>query len=249
MAKIYQKNVSDKTLILGPRESFNRQIITGSAWSEVRIGIFASLVSDSNDNGKAGGQSVSSQNVLSNRIFIGLKDSSSLFPGSADTLFLGAMSSGSTTTDLHGTYNYPPYPIGFSSNERKFYAHGYYGSTPKIGANTTFNFDFPGDGQISGDSQYQGIMIVSLAVHNIGAANQQVVISAGHSGVAETPYDASNMFLYLSKNKGPTWTTLGTVNWNDGATAYPLPDSLFIYSPFVNARLRMSCIQAHVSSF
>jgi hypothetical protein len=43
-----------------------------------------------------------------------------------------------------------------------------------------------------------------------------------------------------------TTTSLARIEWNDGVNALPVPDSLFIYIPFSNSRVRISAMGAYV---
>jgi hypothetical protein len=245
MAKIYYKTATDNTLLLEPREMVVRKINSGSGWTDLRIGIYAGCVVDTDDNSfpTATVDPVGLQNNFSNRMYLGLKSSGSAFPGTDGTMFIGTMSSGSVST-YKWNYNYPPYPSDLASNDQRLYGAGVSGSITYLGTNALTSFEIPDATSVAGTTSYSGMWGLRLVINNKGLSNQTV--SLYHMTTRPSaPYTFSALRGHLS-SLGQT--SLGTVTWNDGVNAYPLPDHFFFYLPYSIMRARVSTIGAWVFS-
>lgn len=239
MANIYTK-LTDKTLILAPREALLRQFNFGTDWTEMRMGFFASGVTDSGDNTPVTVESLAASNA-SNRMAIGIKDSGLDLPGYGSSLFLGALTGTASTTaslDGSGPRFYCPGSTGNALS-----AAGYYGTTLVGGTATTDALaNDVGLGVASAASAYNGVFLLKFVINNRGLSSQTVTMSTYTTdGVAGTDYSATALRTRLNNE---TYAGAKTIAWNDGAAARDIPDCIFVRLPLFSNRLRISAIRA-----
>lgn len=235
MALIYQKD-TEKTLILSPRESYQRAFDFGTDWTEIRLGMFFGGVTDSGDNTQSTSENVTINNA-SDQVRFGIKNSTNTsYPGEADTSFLGV----STNNTPGGTANcagFGYYNVGGSA----LIGCGILGATVKQPVSANLNaMTFPSN--VTGSSAYCGCFVLKIVIANRGASNQQVILSTDDTNVISGS-DYSSAALRTLMNSG-TFSSPVTIDWNDGAAAYPIPDAFYIRLPFYNNRIRISCMRA-----
>ena len=264
MGHIYQKSgsvSSEMTLILEPTQSFVRQFSLGT-WDELRMGMFFSFLTGSgptSDNTTVATDSqprVVGETITvvgdNNRqkIMFGLKDSGSLTPGTSGTWFLGAATSGSTR--LGDNTSVIPYHISVgSSATRALTATGYSGSI-RIGgllegaAGTNIMAPWQGGNPVEDPgaiSYYCGFYGLRFVINNPGAAGQTVDMwSMRPAFGTQLGSDYSTDNLKTQLDLLPNTASFVRLNWNNGTTAYPIPDSFYVYFPFVFSKLRLSAI-------
>lgn len=240
MAYAYQKTVSDLTVIFGAREQLASQFDFGTDWTEIRIGMFWGLVALNDNNAAPSTEDVAISSVL-DRIFFGIKDNSQNCPGVAGSLYIG-LSNRSTNHSYVSTANGS---MADTFNGRNMGVIGYKDTTPITGASTDVS-GLSGVSDPSPTSGYAAFTGVKFVLLNRGLSNQQIKVSAAcsptGSPVSGTDYSAANLRTYLSAFAGGSAEV--TLDWNDGATAYAIPDSWFLRNPFFNARVRVSCMNA-----
>ncbi len=250
MAKIYQKLPADKTLIIEPRQGFMRSMNLTGSWQEIRIGMFFSQITGSDDNaaGSDAWDDVPINNNNTNRIFFGIRTSGSTVPGNDSSYFLGAYTTGSSSRRYTDAFVIP-YHTAMASPSGKLSAVGYSGST-RIGGTTETNNSsilgpFQGAESPALTTNYCGFYGLRFVINNRGLSTQTVSVwfmkpSYGtHMG---SDYSTGSLKTLL--NSLPNSGSMGTIDWNNGTTAYPIPDHFYLYLPFTQWRMRLSAIYA-----
>lgn len=247
MPTIYQKIVGDNTLVLDARQAFVRQIDTGSQieWTDLRIGMYCAGVDTGSDNNTGGfNENVGSQNNPINRLVFGLKDGGPDFPGSGSAVFVGMMTSGSTNTSKL-TYQYNPYYPYIGSDTSKMFNIGYNAGTKVGESNGSFTFGSPILTNVAGTSTYHAAWGVRFLVNNRGLSTQTISLYGMSQGDSPPDYTSANLRSWLGSQ---SQTSLGTIAWNNGATAYAIPNNFFVYMPFNGIKLRISALGGWVFS-
>lgn len=236
MAKFYAKTVTDMTLIPDVREGFVRQFNFGTDWTEVRIGMFCGAVHATTSDNTAAPTEALALSSAADRIFFGIKDSSTALPGSTGSLFIGAMTATGKTSDVGGGY--------INSHDGELVAGAYAGTTLVNGTTTEDmgkSMQYP---DITGATGYNGFYCLKFVVANIGTATQTVTVTPClTASVTGTDYSATALLTAISTFANPG--TARTINWFDSVSAArTIPDCFFVRMPFYNSRLRISCIRA-----
>lgn len=235
MATIYQKIATDKQLILDPREGYLRQF-SFTGWTELRLGIYFSGVAASGDNTASVSEDVT-YNTYADKIYFGIKNSDTVdLPGHAAASFLGL-------TTQSGGYSSCNGQDFFSQATTHIVAGAYHLGTLINGASgddVGSGFMYPTD--VTGASGYNGFIAVKFVITNLGTSSQTVTISkAGTQTVTGTDYSSSALRTAMNS---ATYGTTKAIAWNDGASAYTIPDGFFIRMPFYNNRIRISALRA-----
>jgi hypothetical protein len=233
MAKIiYQSSNTENLLLLGVRESFVRPLNLGT-WNQVRVGMLFNYTSATGDSGSVTLETVS---VLSNsdRIYFGLKSDGSDFPGTSGTNFIGAMtvttSSMASTARAGQTVSSVTHMFaGASSGSAGIYA-------PTSGTGTTTSIET--NNAISNTAFYG----LKLVLQNSGSDSQNVAIS--YKKLTASAGTSLNDLHSKLVTDDTGWASLpsgsGTVPWTTGIS---LPDNFYVYFPFYNNRVRLSCVE------
>lgn len=235
MALIYQKTVSDKTLILAPREFILRPFDFGTDWTEMRFGVFFTGVLSTDDN-TASAAEIVTLSTAADRIAFGIKDSATNdLPGFGASLFLGAATQTGQTSDCAAT--------SFSqSGSANLTAVGYHDTTIVGGAGAQQlgnNMAFP---SAAGATGYNGFYALRYVITNRGLSSQSVAISAASTTpIAGTDYSAQALRLLIN---GASFGSSIATAWNTGAAARTIPDAIYIRMPFYSNRIRISAMRA-----
>lgn len=238
-AKIYEKTVTDKALILAPREGLQRKFDLGSNWTEMRLGMLLAPVDAANDNTC---DTVDENITLSthvDRMTIGLKTESSDIPGVAGTNFLGVSTDENWVADRGG---FGVFSTISTANYRLAATKGV-GATftslakQALGFGLRFNFD------PSGAVDYAKFFGLKFVIANRGLATQTVTISmADELGGLGTDYSANKL---RERMNNATYEALGgALDWFDGTpAALPIPNCVWIRSAAYNYRLRIHALR------
>lgn len=240
MALIYQKLVTDKTLILDPREYVMRPFDLGADWTEIRFGFFWTPVQSGNDNLEPAGNEVIAINNAQDWITAGFKDSATTaLPGQATAFFLGHIGWNNVNpgqcslVDLGATWR-----IGGSNTATTGHLAGYDGVTLK-GSDAAAGVA-PQAPDASLAAGYNGFFGVKCVLTNRGLATQQAQLSSAVTAtVAGTDYSIAA--LRQAINNG-VYTGGAAFAWNDGAAALTVPDAVFLRLPFFVNRIRISAM-------
>ncbi|HEX2901443.1 MAG TPA: hypothetical protein VHS96_17140 [Bacteroidia bacterium] len=239
MALIYTKLLSplDKTTVLAPRQGGGRKFDFDDDWTEIRVGAFLVGVAATGSNDVNVTESVTLTTYL-DRITFGIKNSDTEdAPGAAGTLFLGA-------TTRTGLPSYSAAAQGFRSDSGgSLVAAGYNGASIIGGTVAEDLGGIMGFPDASGASGYNGFFCIRYRITNLGLSSQSVGVSLNNNAttVAGTDYSA-NALRTLMNNA--TFLTERAIAWNDGASAYDIPDAYYVRTPFYNNTLRLSAIRA-----
>jgi len=237
---------NENNLLLEPREAFYRPFDFGQ-WTEVRVGMLFRLVGTASDSASVVNE-VISVNTHTDRIYIGLKDSGTDFPGINGTNFIGVGSvSGS------GGVTGSSIPAGnFALTEASALTGATYTRLNVIaisGSDTFLNrMSLVGNANAyftssASGSDYNAFYGLKFVLQNSGSNNQRFDIKykfvvnggSGSSDVHTRLYDGENWLpIYYS------WHPVSTASW---AAGIPLPNSFFAYSPLYNNRLRISAME------
>jgi hypothetical protein len=250
---IYQKpSTSDRTVILGTRSALNRPMnlvnSSGQPWTEVRLGMFFSIISSTSDNASPVAEELTQvPGSHTNRVTIGLKDSSQIFPGNPGSSFIGIMTSGSATHNSYAgsypLYNWEAYGAASGNANQRCIGIGIHGTASFEG--TAQQISFKSSSNPAGTILYGGAYGVKINILNRGASNQSVVISGSTHQPYNGGYTTAELQSWLTTpNNG--WTGMGAFPWNDGVSARAIPDSFYLYSPFNLSRFRVSVLGAWV---
>lgn len=235
MAEIYLKS-AENTLILSPREGVQRPF-NFDAWTEVRLGMYFGGVTAAGDNSQAVAETVNISSYL-DRITFGLKTEDALMPGQTDCKFIGVTST--TRSELDTTVN----TFGSADATSGFYN----GMNGAIAIDTTFTTRTTPNSSgmryptVTGATAYCGFYALKFVVTNSGTATQQIAVSfSQNNSVAGADYSASAL---LTDINNAVYTSMGAAfDWNNGASAYALPNAFWLRLPFFNNRVRVSAVR------
>lgn len=237
MATIYQyvNNSIDKMLFFSPREAFQRKFDVGN-WTEIRLGLFFAA-----NNSSSYTSSVSDENMTINAVedmlTFGLKDSATtILPKASGSYFLGlSTNTGGGTVNVNATKF--EHGTGASFYSMGYYGTASYGSTQNLSSLTftdTLNTQ-------NGASNYNGVYVLKLVLNNSGSASQTVTMSSYNAGkIGGTNYSAAALLNYMTTTA--TFGSTSAVTWNNGSTAYPIPDSFWLRVPHRNNAIRLSAL-------
>ncbi len=233
MALIYQKTVSDKTLILAPREFYLRPFDFHNDWTEMRLGIYFDGVASSGDNTNSASETVT-LSTFADLITFGIKDSATNdLPGFGAALFLGVITKAGQTSNCDGS----SFTQSGSANLKPA---GMHETTSVPGATDVISMGYPASS--SGATGYNGFYAVRFVISNRGTSSQSVAISAANTTpISGTDYSAQALRLAINN---ASYGSGVTIAWNDGAVARTIPDAVFIRMPFYSNRIRISAMRA-----
>lgn len=236
MANIYQHVSQDKVLILSPREAFQRKFDVGS-WNELRLGMFYDTAASTSPTSSIVGETVT-QNTRSDIVTFGLKDSAtSILPGFSGSYFFGL--------SMSSSYNPRVVTFGMEATpDTNFHGTGFYGTASMFGGQTLASMGYPMNGGAANLTDYMAVYGLKLVINNRGLSTQTISISAYRESTISsgTSFYSSTQLNRLINNG--SYGTVSTVNWNDGSSAYPIPDSFWIRFPFYDNQVRISALTA-----
>ena len=227
-AKIATVNTSDKTLILGVRETFTRKLNIGSNWLDVRIGMYFTMVPATNDDSSSITETVTYNNYK-DRFFWGIKNDSNYLPLSSGSRFVGMSNSNG---------NAPSIPSNVSAAQ-SFNGTALY---PISTNGTTILSSNSGQTDV-GVPRYSltnsnGLWSQRFLVNNYGLSTQTISCTNKISyTTAIADVSMNSLYNQLTGSFGGGSTTL---TWNASSIALPLPEYFFVNFPFFNNRIRIT---------
>ncbi len=235
MALIYTK-LTDKTTVLAPRQGAGRKFDFDDNWTEIRMGMFFTGVAASGSNVANIDETVALTTYL-DRITFGIKNSDTEdIPGAAGAKFLGATTRTGLTSDSAAAFAFR------SGGGGSLCGAGYNGAT-LIGGTVAEDLGFPMRfSSASSASGYNGFFALKFVITNRGLATQSIGISCtSNPTIAGTDYSANALRTEMNN---ATYSAAATISWNNGATAYDIPDAYWVRTPFYNNTIRISAIRA-----
>lgn len=243
MAQIYLKNLNaDQTVILDPREGMLRETAFETNWNEVRIGLYFSGIAITGPENAplATGEQLSSA-TFEDQFTFGLKDPSTILPGTTGSYFLGAATGNNLYTSTNAGKAFSVCASAGGSSQGTLAATGWAGATIIDGTNTLANFAYPAPGGASG---YCAFYALKFVVANAGLSSQTVTISAVNTSPAAGA-DYSLPTLRSAAANGlvnATYANARSLAWNTGVAARTLPDCIWLRVPLYLNRIRVSAI-------
>lgn len=235
MAEIYQKLITDKALILAPREGFMRPFNL-SNWTEIRMGMYFTGVSSGSNDTFAGSDETVALSSKFDRFHFGIKSDTPDLPGTLGTDFIGMTNSTNAVAMASFTL--------FGSNGASI------NNTLVSGVSKDATFTLNGVDILRGmrfgtgvanATTYNSFYAIKIVINNPGLSTQTVTISTTNTqDIAGSSYDTDTLNTLI--NNG-TYTTSDAVAWNNGVTAYALPTHAFIHLPFYNYSIRISALR------
>lgn len=242
MGEIFQKVALDRAFILDPREFFTRQL-DFEDWTELRMGMFFSLVKSGVGNENVIAEQESVTNITNEDIItIGLKNSDNdNLPGFSGALFLGVTNHYDGVSEL--TRDFAFTNVCWAASQSGFLTVAGRYDTTLIGATPSEAVNNLECGiTVANSTAYCGFFAIKFVILNRGLSTQSVKMSTAKLGaVSGADYTPSALRTLINNS---TYGTERTIAWNDGAAARVIPDSFWIRLPFYNNRLRLSCIRA-----
>lgn len=232
MALIYLKG-AENTCILAPREMTVRPFNFG-AWTEMRMGIFFTMVTAAGDDANAVNETVVIASALDYMAF-GIKTNNTTPARTAGTDFIGLMNqtaqSSLLTAGAPGNLNSAGNPRGVYLNDAAVLSE----------ATNLGQADFP---QAAGAAGYNGFLGLRFVITNLGLVNQQINLGFGiRSSVAGVDYSVTALRTQILSGGSTGYTMGGPRDWNTGVVARVVPDAFYVRMPFFNNRIRMSAME------
>lgn len=240
MAFAYQKTVDDMAIIWGAREQMARKFDFG-AWTEMRIGCFWSTTTLGDNNTEPTVTETVPITTAYDRFFFGLKDESAVTPSLAGSRFVGMTNRENVALNSILTASAGNVTIGDAG--QNFGVRGFEGATQATVSSLSGNIGGMSNADPAAATGYASFMGLRFVISNLGASSQTIAVSSSFSNnVAGTDYSAANLRTYLSAFAAPSSAI--TIDWNNGVTAYAIPDCWFLRNPFFNNRIRVHCMNA-----
>lgn len=237
MAIIYQ-HTNEKALVLEPREAYQRKLDLGN-WTEIRIGMFWGSAGYSTPTSSQVTTETVVQVTRTDILTFGLKDSATnILPGYSGSYFIGLSMTGSVNTEVVSPFGTDGrYQANIGSGY--FYGAGFYGTNSYVGAQNLSYMDYtPATG-----TNYCGLYVLKLVLNNSGSSTQTVSAYASMTKtVTAASVDNYSSYYLSTQMQNASFGTVSTITWNDGVTAFPIPDSLWIRTPYFYNRPRISNI-------
>lgn len=231
-AEIYQKNVSDKCLILEPGVGWKQPFDLGT-WAQLAIAMYWSATTGTDDNAVPPATEDSSTGSVNSILAWGLKTDDLLLPGTAGCKFVGI--TGNLNTTVAARYNIT------SSSEHRIQRAG--ASDLRYGTviDTTFTNSSGEMARNTGnamatDTLYASYFALRFTIAGSGTAAQTIAVARATTNPSTSSPTINNLRTSLGT---VGFTAVVTLAWNDGATAYAIPTSMFLRFPFVNTRVRI----------
>lgn len=234
MALIYTK-LTEKTVVLAPRQGLARKFNFGTDWTEVRVGMYLTAISSSGSNVDNTTEALVPADISDFMIF-GLKnDSPTALPGKLGGIFLGVRSGDAAS--VQSTIN-----SGIGGSAGSWKVVGYYGTSEVLGAGVIAASRRIGAATGSAASAYCGFFALRFVITDRGLSSQSVSISMSvENSIAGTDYSATALRTAINN---ATYGGDTSIAWNDGATAREIPDCIWVRSPLYSNALRISALRA-----
>lgn len=245
MALIAAKE-SEQVLILQPREVMLRPF-SFPDWTDMRLGLYWTPVASSGSNDAPVNEHVGYTGP-SDRLCFGLKDGAiSVFPGQASSLFLGMMMPVSAPAGGRGVFvqggsgTIEERNADGTSGINAVFA-GTLGTTYVGGTSASFLTSTAwAYGSVTGATAYMGSRLMRIRIVDRGLATQQVLFNdGGAASIAGSAYTTANLRTLL--NSTALTGNTRTIEWNDTADPYAIPDHFYIRNPCYNNQLRLSAL-------
>ncbi len=244
MAVIVQRD-SANVVILAPRENLSAPFSFDGDWTEIRCGIFCSMLAYRSDTENSSYELVIAQDI-DDWMTIGIKNSSDQsIPGQEGSSFAGVSTFGALGSDgtelLPFGYNKPPVQ-GEGNITNRF-------GTARAIAYDEEDADDQGviaNGRMlfkdaEDPSLWSGFYCLKFVVSGRGSPSQTISVSA--SSKQEVLTAAYTPASLQQEMNGAIFGAAKTFNWAPGGTPRDIPDAFWIRLPFFRNRLRIAAMR------
>lgn len=241
MATIFQKTVSDECAILDSRELSVEPFNIGTDWSEIRLSMAVSFTTVTGGDNSLVSPETINYNTQRNGFYLGFKNSGQQFVLESGAAFLGASTAGRQAYFMQGgglstigNDSSPAIRFLASNNTTTILNQVMAGDKPYFQMPWTVD-------TMTGTTAYAAINGIRLAINantfsgsvfsSISDVNQPGTNDVSIANLRSTAINLS----FLSNGATGFWTSDGTIT----GTTLNKPDSIFIYMPFLNTRIRI----------
>ena len=232
--KVVTVNTVDQVGILYPRDAYHRRAKIGSAYLEVRMGMFFTFVPSGNDDAHCVAETIAPAGYLDWFTF-GLKDSSANAPGKAGAQFIGhCWSADAVPANTNALTANTAGQASMANGGGKQLLATLNGATVISSGDSSVIMYFP----VWSATNVNAFWGMRFLVANLGLSTQTVACKGQLIAAAQT--DVSNSALRTAIYNTAYSGTERTLNWFSGNAALPLPDYVWIRVPFNNNRLRIT---------
>jgi hypothetical protein len=235
-ANIQLVNTTRLVACHGQRDAF-RRAGNFTDWTEVRIGVFATVVKADGSDAACVAETKAYLTALDAFAF-GLKDDSDILPALAGSLFLGmrgpevAGRTFSVAANASGAG-----ALGANAGATGAVQCSWNGATELTTSYGTTYLTGPFPQWSS--SNPCGFWALKFVVSNKGGATQTVAISASSSAGPVSDLSRYNLRAQLEAASS-AWGVATTCTWNAGGVALPMPCQFYLRAPYLLNRLRVA---------
>ena len=221
-----------------PLNAYRRPSLVGTSWNEVRLGILYTWVPTVSSDAACSAESITAASCL-DWFTLGLKDSSDLAPGRAGASFIGFCFPGTTATYTVSITSNAAGTGTLATSSNHSYIASVYGTSLLSADNiaTVFTVQYP----IFSLTSVCAFLGLKLVVNNAGASNQSITCTM-YSNTAGNTADMSVNNL-RTQIFNVAYATSGTINWNSGGVALPLPTYWYLRLPFNLSRIKITAME------
>lgn len=250
MAVWYDKE-TDIVGILDPRQGAGIPLgFKDEAWTEARIGGFVSGCAASGDNTAWATETVAVSSAY-DQFMVGIKNSAfqNSVLGQADCDFWGISGlSGNNTviTNTSGGVNVEGGVTVLTSDAgtRFSVANGATVNGASVGSSSNY-FNIGTKAAVVATTGFCRFFGIRIIITDRGLSSQTVRMYLSINGnTAHTDTAKATLQSLLTNMTSHTLTDSGSITANDGATAFPVPDSFYVRCPFISNRFRFHNVMA-----
>lgn len=248
MATIYQKTDTllgtKNALILGSREAMFRPFNFG-AWTEVRIGLYASFTLLNNNNSTPVSENVTWASYLDTFAF-GLNADAATIPGQTGNYFIGhgiAIGTGNPNANAVSLQGSSPWRIKGNNINSIVGFTSLNGVMAENASDSTSSFEWGTSSAPINPASYAGFVGLRFVVSNAGLATQTIQVYSSWNSDDSNPYTLASLkseLLAFSNNI----VNKGVGQWNTGSAALALPSYFYLRSSLLSNQIRVHAYEA-----
>lgn len=220
----------DTMIILGSKEQAVIPFDVGSSWTTLNACFLLSCTGPSNDDSGFAQEAITGSGAQS-YFYVGFKDSSLNMPGVTGAKYIGKIFGAPNGTNILGTSSYIPDGAYYKMIDTTL-------TSIASDGGATYNYLFPGSANTHTTPHSVLPVRMQLVVANRGLSNQTLTVRVeGYNSTAVTDARKENA-LAIAEAFAPLVAGTATA-WNNGTTAYPIPNALYLRSSLPTQRVRL----------